>query len=362
MIFQRALLREFSHSAAAVFVALFAVLITTVLIRMLGDAAGGRVPADAVLALIGYGALARLPVVLSLTLFIAVLMSLSRSYKDSEMVVWFAAGVPLTAWIGPVLRFAVPIAAVVAAGSLYLGPWAERMNIDYRDRIESRDDSARVAPGVFRESAGAQGVFFVEVGAGEDGKVRNVFVSSEADGEGGRHGIIVAAEGTVLVDADGDRYVVLEDGSRYEGQPGSAAYRVMEFERYSVLIEQRSAVTQSVRGRAMSTGELLADPHARNLGELLGRIGAPIAALLLALLAIPLSFVNPRAGRTNNLIVAILTYLIYSNAISICQSWVARGRLSFEVGLLLPHLVMVLLLGLMFYRRLAVSPFWRARA
>ncbi|HNQ76720.1 MAG TPA: LptF/LptG family permease, partial [Pseudothauera hydrothermalis] len=118
MIFRSALQREFAHSAAAVFVALFAILLTTVLIRMLGDAAGGKVPPDAVLALIGFGALARLPVVLSLAVFIAVLLSLSRAYKDSEMVVWFASGLPLTAWVRPVLRFALPLVAVVAATTL----------------------------------------------------------------------------------------------------------------------------------------------------------------------------------------------------------------------------------------------------
>ena len=360
MIFRRALQREFAHSAAAVFVALFAILLTTVLIRMLGDAAGGKVPSDAVLALIGFGALARLPVVLSLTLFIAVLMSLSRGYKDSEMVVWFASGVPLTAWIRPVLRFALPLVAVVAAATLFLSPWAERMSIEYRDRLESRDDSSRIAPGVFRESTSAQRVFFVETGAGEDGKVRNVFVSSE--GDGGRNGVIVAAEGKVLVDEDGDRYVVLERGHRYEGQPGTAAYRVMSFERYSVLIEQRETTNSALRRAALQTSELLEESHPYFRAELLGRISTPIAALLMVLLAIPLSFVNPRAGRTNNLIIAILAYLTYSNAISVCQSWVARERLSFELGLLVPHLVVVLVLGALFYKRLAVHPFWRVRA
>jgi lipopolysaccharide export system permease protein len=360
MIFRRALQREFAHSAAAVFVALFAILITTVLIRMLGDAAGGKVPSDAVLALIGFGALARLPIVLSLTMFIAVLMSLSRSYKDSEMVVWFASGVPLTAWIRPVLRFALPLVAVVAVATLFLSPWAERMSIEYQDRLQSRDDSSRVAPGVFRESTSAQRVFFVETGAGEDGKVRNVFVSS--DDANGRNGVIVAAEGRVLVDEDGDRYVVLEHGNRYDGQPGTAAYRVMTFEEYRVLIERREATGSALRRGALPLGELLEESHPYHRAELLGRISTPLAALLMALLAIPLSFVNPRAGRTNNLIVAILAYLTYSNAISVCQSWVGRGRLSFELGLLLPHVVVIVVLALLFYRRLAISPFWRARA
>lgn len=359
MIFGRALQREFAHSAAAVFVALFAILISVVLIRLLGQAAGGRVPADAVLALIGFGAISQLPIVLSLTLFIAVLMSLSRSYRDSEMVVWFASGVSLMAWIRPVLRFAIPLVGAIAVVTLFLGPWAQEKSGEYRERLDTRDDAARVAPGVFRESAGAQRVFFVEVGAGEDGRVRNVFVSSE---QGGRLSVIASAEGYVDTDGDGNRFVVLEKGRRYDGEPGTAAYRVLQFERYKVLLEAPQATSQSLRIRTHPTLALLHAGDAKSMGELAGRIGLPVAALLLALLAIPLSFVNPRAGRTNNLLIALLTYLVYSNAISVAQAWVAQGRLRFELAVLLPHLVVLALLALMFYRRLAVSPFWRIRS
>ena len=359
MIFRRALQREFSQSAAGVFVALFAILISVVLIRLLGQAAGGRVPPDAVLALIGFGAVARLPVVLSMALFIAVLLSLSRSYRDSEMVVWFASGLPLTAFIRPVLQFALPVVLAIAAVTLFLAPWANQKSEEYQARLDSRDDTSRIAPGVFRESTAGQRVFFVEMGAGEDGKVRNVFVASEKDGQ---LGVVVSAEGSLRTDANGDRFVVLEQGRRYEGTPGSPEYRVLEFESYSILVEERKAETAAARTRTLPTSALLETPTPRSLGELLERIGTPVSALLLALMAIPLSFVNPRAGRTNNLIFAILTYLVYSNAISVFQSWVSQERLRFELAVWLPHVVVLAVLAVMFYRRLAVSPFWRARA
>jgi lipopolysaccharide export system permease protein len=159
MIFLRAAQREFTQNAVAVFVALFAILISTVLIRLLGQAAGGRVPADAVLALIGFGAIAQMPVVLSLTLFIAILMSLSRSYRDSEMVVWFSSGLPLTAWVRPVLRFALPVAVLIAALSLFGAPWAQKKSVEYKEQLSNRDDVSRVAPGLFRESSGGERVF-----------------------------------------------------------------------------------------------------------------------------------------------------------------------------------------------------------
>lgn len=359
MIFRRALQREFSQSAAGVFVALFAILISVVLIRLLGQAAGGRVPPDAVLALIGFGALSRLPIVLSMTLFIAILLSLSRAYRDSEMVVWFASGLPLTAFIRPVLQFAVPVVIAITGLTLFLEPWANMKSAEYQARLESRDDTSRVAPGVFRESTSAQRVFFVEMGADESGKVRNVFVSSEKDGV---LGVVVSSEGSLHTDANGDRFVVLEQGRRYEGTPGTPEYRVLVFERYSVLVEEREAVSPAARTRTVPTAELLAQPTPRGLGELLGRIAMPTAALLLALMAIPLSFVNPRAGRSSNLILAILAYLIYTNAISVFQSWVSQGRVGFGLAVWLPHVVVLAVLALLFYKRLAVTPFWRARS
>lgn len=358
MIFLRAAQREFANTAMAVFVALFAILVTTVLIRLLGQAAGGRVPSEAVLALIGFGALAQLPIVLSLTVFIAILMSLSRSYRDSEMVVWFAAGVPLTRWIRPVLRFAVPVAVVIAGVTLVLAPWAQYKSVEYKERLNNQDDAARVAPGVFRESAGAQRVFFVEVGAGEDGRVRNVFVSSVLEG---KLGVMVAEEGYLMTGDKGERFVVLERGRRYDGTPGTPDYRIMHFDRYTLQMAGQVAKDLPVRNRMVPLQTLLDDPNPANLGELASRVGVPVAALILALLAIPLSFVNPRAGRTNNLIVAILTYLIYSNAISVSQAWIAQGKVSFLVGALAPHLVMVVVLAALFYRRLAVYSIWRRR-
>ena len=149
MIFRRAALREFASTAMAVFIALLFILVTVILVRLLSQAAGGRVPADAVLALIGFSTLNHLPVILALSMFIGVLLSVTRSYRDSEMVVWFASGVPLTAWITPVVTFATPVVALIAVLSLYLSPWAQGMSTEYRKRLETRDEISQVLPGAF---------------------------------------------------------------------------------------------------------------------------------------------------------------------------------------------------------------------
>jgi lipopolysaccharide export system permease protein len=356
MIFQRAALREFAQTAATVFVALFAILLTTQLIRLLGQAAGGKIASEAVIALLGFGAINYLPTLLSLTLFISVLLTLSRAYRDSEMSIWFSAGVPLTAWIGPVLRFALPLVIAIAVLSLFLSPWALTKSAEYRQKMDQRDDVSRVSPGAFNESSQADRVFFVEAVSGEEGRVKNVFVSSV---QNGRLGVVAAAEGHTEGSPEGDRFLVLERGRRYEGTPGTAEYRVMEFERYGVRIDTKESQGIEQNQRNLPVWELVGQPTPINLGELLWRLGIPLSALNLALLAIPLSFVNPRAGRTNNLIFAVLTFMIYSNLVSVSQAWVAQGKLPFEVGVWAVHVLMFITLLLLFSRRLMVFSWGR---
>lgn len=352
MIFQRALLREFGNLALAVFATLFAVTLTTQLIRLLGQAAGGQVLSGAVLALLGFSALNYLPVLLSLTLFVTVLMGISRSYRDSEMVIWFSAGQSLGAWLRPVLIFSSPLVALIAMLSLFLSPWAIDKSEEYRRQMNSRDDLARMAPGVFREATSADRVFFVEAIAGDETNVQNVFVTQIQQG---RLGIMVSKRGFKEVAPNGDHFVVLIDGRRYEGTPGTADYRVMEFERYSIRAETREAQAEDASTKALPTLALVQGRTNANLGELLWRISLPISALILGLLAIPLSFVNPRASRSANLVFAMLTYMLYSNLVSITQAWVSQGRLSFASGWWIVHAGMLSVLALMFWRRLQVG-------
>jgi len=357
MIFRRAVVRECANVAGAVFVALFAILLTTTLIRLLGQAAGGKLASEAVLALLGFGAINYLPIILSLTLFISVLLTLSRSYRDSEMIIWFSAGQSLTAWVGPVMLFALPLIVMVAVLSLFLSPWALSKSAEYRQAMSQREEMSQIKPGAFRE-AGSR-VFFIEGITADELAVKNIFVSST---QHGRLGVMVSREGTQETLANGDRFAVLLKGRRYEGTPGSAEYRVMEFERYAVRIETREARAVEESPKTAFLTDLLRNPTDANKAELLWRLAIPLQALNLVLIAVPLSFVNPRAGRGNNLLLAILTFLIYGNLINVSQAWVAQGKLAFGIGLWAAHLLIFVILVVLFLRRIAVYSWRRAQA
>lgn len=343
------MLREFSNYAFAVFSALFAIVVTSQLVRLLGRAAGGQIPVEAVFALIGFTAINYLPILLALTLFVAVLMAMSRAYRDSEMVVWSCSGVALTAWIRPVLVFAAPIIVLITLMALFLSPWANGRAEQYRRQLDSRDELTRVAPGVFRESANAERVFFVESVDGRAGEVRNVFVASK---QHGKNGVIVSDRGYMEVTPNGDRFAVLLKGRRYEGTPGTPEYSVTEFERYAVRVQSAEQQGGAQSSKTVPTIELLQRSNERKLrGELMWRIGLPFIALNLALLAIPLAFVNPRASRSINLLFAVFAYMLYSNLVGVVQAWVGQGKVDFDIGWWVVHAAAACVVVLLFLWR-----------
>ena len=335
----------------ATFVVLLGITVATQLVRFLGLAAGGSITFSGVFALLALTAFNYLPVLLSLTLFIAVLMTLTRSYRDSEMVVWFSAGLSLAQWMRPVLTFAVPVVLLIALLSLVLSPWAITKSEEFRSYMDSRDDVSQVTPGVFRESRQSERVYFVEnVNEGEN-TVANIFVSST---QHQKTGVMVARRGFLQTAENGDHFLVLLNGRRYEGTPGTLEYKISEFERYAMRLEVHGIKTVLPSAKSISTLQLVGTPGPVYRGELVWRIGLPLSALLLALFAIPLSYVNPRAGRSLNLVLAILFYMIYNNLLSISQAWVAQEKIGLATGLWGVHLIMLVILLILFMRRLTL--------
>jgi lipopolysaccharide export system permease protein len=198
----------------------------------------------------------------------------------------------------------------------------------------------------------ADRVYFVENLSPGTAQVRNIFVQSM---QNGKLGTMVAREGVQETMPNGDRFLVLLNGTRYEGTPGQLDYNIIEFERYGVRID--SAVTKEATPwmRTMSSLALWRNPTPLNLAELEWRVGLPISAAILALLAIPLGYVNPRAGRSLNIILAIVLYMLYSNMISVTNAWVGQGKLSPGIGLWGIHALMLGVALLLFYRRMNLS-------
>jgi len=335
MLFHSSLRTELARSFGATLVVLLTIVLTMLLIRTLGLASKGSVNPEEIMLVLGYTVLGYTQTILTLALFISIVSTLSRMYRDSEMIIWFSSGRSLAGFLGPVMRFSWPVFLVISLMVFFVWPWANQQTADLRDRFASRGDLQRIAPGQFQESSSGRRVFFIDKDTADGTEGRNVFISSiERDGT---ETVTTAASGKI--EQIGDRaYLMLRKGQRLEAEVSSGRIKVSEFEEYGALI---GATTAQARGgqalKARSTWSLMTEPSAPNLGELGWRIGIVLTALNLVLLAVATTVSNPRAGRSGNLMFTLFAFILYFNFLNIGQRWVGSGQLTLTSLLLLLH-------------------------
>ncbi len=336
MLFDSTLRKDLSRSFGATLVVILTIVLTMLLIRTLGQAAIGRVSPQDVVLLLGYVALGHFPTMLALSLFVAVVATLGRMYRDSEMVIWNASGASLSRFVRPVLRTAWPVLVTVALMAVFVWPWVNRRSAELRERYERRSDLSRVAPGQFQSSRDGSRVFFIERDA-QDGTIgRNVFIlSTEPKSES----VTTARSGKIEIDPQsGDRFLVLDSGQRNENDRATGARSVARFENYRVLAGDRALKgVDELPPKARTTLELLREPTPRHQGELVWRIGLALGAANLVLLAIGLSASNPRRAGNWNLLFALLAFIVYYNLINLTQAWVAAGKIGIGSALVGVH-------------------------
>jgi lipopolysaccharide export system permease protein len=349
MLFDSSLRRDLSRSFGATLVVILTIVVTMMLIRTLGQAAVGRISPQDVVLLLGYFALAHLPTMLALSLFISVVATLGRMYRDSEMAIWFASGVGLSRFVRPVLRVSWPVLLLVALLVLFAWPWVNQKSNEMRERFEQRSDLSRVAPGQFQTSRDGQRVFFIERSSENGRDARNVFIlARQGDSES-----VTSARSGRIENTPQANYLVLDSGQRNEQNLKSNEKTVSRFETYRVLAGEKAlSSVDNLPPKAQRTIELLrggTEPIAQ--GELTWRLGLALGAANLLLLGIGLSATQPRRASNWNLLFALLAFVIYYNLINLSKAWVAGGKLDMGTALALTHGgAFVLALALIWWR------------
>lgn len=335
MLFQSSIRRELGRSFGATLVVLITIVLTIVLIRTLGQASRGVINPQDVMLFMAYATLGRLPTILTLSLFIAMVGTLSRMYRDSEMVIWFTSGESLMSFLKPLFRFAWPVLLIILVASLFVWPWTNQQTRDMQERYGNRSDLDRVAPGQFQESSNGTRVFFIDRDTSIDRKSTNsVFIAAT---EKGKSSITTARSGRIDSSAEG-QVLILENGQRVENEIGQSAMKVSEFVQYGSQIGNVAPLNTSITdAKLLPVLELLVARTPANASELAWRLGLGLAAVNFVVLAVALAHVNPRGGRSGNLAFVVLTFLVYNNLINLGQSWIFSGAISFGLFLALLH-------------------------
>ncbi len=334
-ILDRYLFREIATSWIAVTLVLSLILLTNQFARVLGDVAKGRLPKDAAMEFIGLSATQYLTILIPVGLYLAVMLALGRLYRDSEMPAMAACRIGPIGIYRPLLWLLLPLTAGVAWLAIDLGPRAmhamDRIGAEARREV----DLASIEPGRFTTFGPENAVVYGERIA-EGGAMENVFLQRR--GPTGRVEVVVAERGEQVNTDDPDtRLLVLRNGRRYEGIPGTTQFRVVEFAEHGIPYRLPSLDPPDPRPRAMPIDALVASSRPEHVAELQWRIGVPVSMVLLAMLAVPLARSRPRAGRYGRLTLAVLVFIVYFNLLSAAKAWIEQGRLPPELGLWWVH-------------------------
>lgn len=328
MIIRRYISLQVLGSTAAVTLVLTVILMSGRVIKYFGMAADGRMDVKLLTAVLVYRLPSFLDLIVPLALFIAILLTFGRLYLDNEMSVLHASGVSRARIVGHLALPVVLVMALVMFTSLYVSPTGNAAAERLFAQQAQKNTFDLVRPGRF-QSIGNRTLYAGELSEDKQRLIDVRLFERKAVAGDGPHEILVAAQsGRTRRDAGGTRYLVLEDGVRYEMAPGQGAYRELRFARYELRMPEPAALERLSKLSSYGTARLLAEkatnPQAR--GEWLWRLSLSLFVPVATLLAFSLSRVNPRQGRYLKLLPAILLYLSYVVAIGAARNAIDKGK------------------------------------
>ena len=343
----RYLSAEFARAVFAALVVLGMVSLGGVFADLLGEMASGKVPPVLLLSQLGLRLTLYLPFILPLALLLGLLLAIGRFYRDSEMYALFAAGVGPKRLLRPWALVVVPVLALIAACSLWLGPWADRTA---RQMVVEANRNLLVAglePGQFTPLSDG-GVAYAGEMSADGTKLARVFMYRERND---RMDVATAQAGELYRD-QGARVLALMDGFRVEGPLSGKGldYRLMRYARSEMLLPEPDDTRREDHPALRPTAALLADPAKESRAQLHWRLAPPLLALAFALMAVPLARSAPRQARYGSMLLAFLAYMVGVFLMILGTQWLTEGRLPIAFGLwwlLLPMLA----LGVCLYLR-----------
>jgi len=338
LIINRAFYREVIQSTLAVVSVLLILFVFLSLTKLLGKAAAGEYPNDIILNLLALQVLLKLDILLPLSLYIGIIFTLGRWYRDSEMAVLAACGVGVLGLLRPAMILATIVSVFIAFLAFYLTPILASAVDRIKQDSNKQQQVSGISPGIFSESGDGKSIYYVERVNVKQKRFETIFVRSQ---EGGRNSIMSAKSGYRYTDSKtGDKFLVLENGELHEGEPGSARYKRLTFASYAIRIEPRPSFFKTSRAEGLPTRRLLGSNDSSLVAELHWRIAKPLSIFILAMFAIVMSYTDMRRGRFANLFMAILLYFIYSNMLGLGQTLLKQGKLPLAFGMWWIHLLM----------------------
>jgi lipopolysaccharide export system permease protein len=307
------------------------------------QASVGNLPTEFIFHLLILRLLGDLMLILPLCFFLAVLLALGRLYKDNEVTAMAACGIPVPT--SSIIGFGAIFSLVIGLLSLMLAPWAESQRAILQVKLSSVAEVGGIAAGRFKEFRHGNGIFYVKTIDPDNDTMHSLFVQLNLDH--GKRVVMVAKRGYQTVQ-NGELYMVLVDGHRYESKETQVDYVITQFAEHQIRIPKSLDAPQDAKRDAIPTLMLVSAKDAALQAELQWRLSLPLSVILLAALAVPLSRTNPRQGQYAKILSGILIYLIYNNLLNVAKKWVERGDVVPIIGVWWVHIILLLIILFLF--------------
>lgn len=360
-ILDRYLLRELLVGTLAAVAVLLVIFTGGTFADILNKVASGRLPGDIMFEVLGLHLVDTLSALLPMAMFLGILLALGRMYRDSEMHVLFTSGFGPRGMLRPAAMLSIGAAVLIALISLWLGPLATRTANAEVEQANRSVIAAGLEAGRFTELPGKGGIIFVDTLSPDGTGLGKLFVESERPGtQDGKPvtqiDVITATHGELYHEGTEDnRFIALFDGHRFDGHLGHDNWRLMKFARNDLALsppDDNGDEDDPEHSRATSLLIGDKDPTAR--AELQWRIGAPFAALVLGLLALPMSRQNTRSSTLGKLVIAVLAYLVFANLLVLARTFIAQDKVPAALGLWWVLIPVFVLSAWLFARQYAV--------
>lgn len=351
-VIDRMIALDLLKTLLSILLVLVTIIVSRKFLGILTKAIEGEVASETVFSLLGLKTLAAIAVLIPPSTFMAVLSVLGRMYRDHEMSVLASAGVGSKRIYQAMCWVIVPVFLFSLLMSLQIMPWSEMKSQELIKRDTQTHDIRGIKAGRFNEFSSGDIVLYAEE-MDEEQNMRKIFVQNS---KANSTSVVIANSGRLHRAENGDNFVILNNGRRYQGVPGTPTYTISEFDEYGVRISGPEEVSEALRREAMSTLALIISGKPWELAELQKRVGIPLSVLALAILAVPLARVSPRQGAYSSVFYAFVIYIVYENIQKITQGMLITGKIHAWTSYTLIYGLLFLMTIVLFLKNL--GPRW----
>ena len=312
------------------------------------------IPLIELMPIVGFNMLRDLPIILSLSFFLSIIISISQLYRNSEAVVMNSFGIGDRNFMNHIKPLAIVIFLIIFSLSMYAVPWAKNQKSLTEDVTVNASDFSFITEGKFESFKNGEIVFYASdsssiSNSGEQNMEEIFIYVSNTDSPI----VVLASEATKYTDSKNESiYLRLKDGMRYEGLPGDENVNILNFDKYDLEIvsgEVQKSLSNFSEIEEKTSIDLFLEGGVLANAEIQWRLSQPISILILSIIGVLLGKTSPRTGKGVNLLFGVIIFMLYNNGLLVAKNSIESGQLNPLIGLWSIHILMILCM-IIFYQ------------